>query len=413
MDDMRFDLAGLLAASAPAPAPRFGGFPKYNFIGGNGDPGEVPVKALSEAAADVIARDGRKLAIYNLGQGPQGYEPLREFLVGKLNKRRGMSVTIDDILILSGSNQGLALVNELFVEKGDTVLIEEYTYGAVLPRIRAMGANVVGVPLDDDGIRIDALEAILKELKAKGVTPKLLYTIPTIQNPTGSVLPLDRRHALAGLARRYGFCIFEDECYADLAWVSDVPPAIYSLAPDVTVHIGSFSKTLGPALRVGYAVAEWPILGRIMARKADGGTGGLDQMIAAEYFTRHFDAHMSTLNHALHGKLDTIMEALEREFGTSTEIYKPKGGIFVWLKIEGVDVRALTAPAGEAGVVFNAGPDWACDGEAASSYMRLCFALPSHDTIRKGVAELARVCFEQTGIPPRRANVSREGEAAL
>ena len=187
-----------------------------------------------------------------------------------------------------------------------------------------------------------------------------------------------------------------------------MPPSIYSLAPDITMHIGSFSKSLAPALRVGYAVGDWVILGRMAARKNDGGTGGLDQMVAAEYFSSHFDDHMARLNAALEAKRDTIVEALEAEFGTAVDIYKPKGGIFVWLKIDGVDVRDLVAPAARAGIVFNAGPDWACDRDASTSHMRLCFAMPSHETLREGVKALARVCYETTGIPLRSANVSRE-----
>lgn len=402
------DVQGLLAKGAPAPAPRFDGFPRYNFIGGHGAPEEIPVQGFIDAAASVIARDASKLAMYNFGQGAQGYLPLRQFLADKLNSRRGMSITTDDILILSGSNQGIEIFNSLFVEPGDTVLVEEYSYSATIGRLRGMGANIVGVPLDDDGIDMDALANILADLSAQGNSPKFLYTIPTIQNPTGSVLPLDRRHRLIELARQHGFVIFEDECYADLAWVSDVPPSIYSLAPDVCFHLGSFSKSLASALRLGYAVGDWSILGRMAARKNDGGTGGLDQMIVAEYFSNHFDDHMARLNAALEAKRDTLVEALEREFGTAVEIYKPKGGIFVWLKIEGVDVRDLVAPAAKAGVVFNPGPEWACDREASVSHMRLCFALPSHETLREGVRELARVCHETTGIPLRSANVSRE-----
>lgn len=408
MGESSFNLDGLLARSAPAPAAPFTGFSRYNFIGGHGDPEEIPVKALAEAVARALDRDGASLAIYNMGHGPQGYPPLREFLAGKLNHRRGMSVTIDDILVLSGSGQGLEMVNSLFLDKGDTALVEEHSYASAISRIRNLGANVVGVPLDEDGIRIDALEAILKDLKARSITPKFIYTIPTIQNPTGSILPLDRREALIRLAREYGFLIFEDECYADLAWVSEAaPPALYALAPDVTLHIGSFSKTLAPSLRVGYAVAPWPILGRMIAKKSDGGTGALDQMVAAEYFTRHFDDHISTVNAALSAKLDTTIEALEQEFGTAVEIFRPKGGIFVWLRIADIDVRDLVKPAAAAGVVFNPGPEWSCNGDEAKSLMRLCFALPSHEDIRAGIAELARVSYEVTGIPRQSGNVRR------
>jgi 2-aminoadipate transaminase len=239
------------------------------------------------------------------------------------------------------------------------------------------------------------------------VTPKCIYTIPTIQNPTGSILPLERRHALLELARERNIAIFEDECYADLLWTRDAPPSLYALAPDQVVHIGSFSKSLAPALRVGYAVGSWLVLSRLIAMKTDGGTGALDQMIIAEYFSRFFDQHVEHLSKVLRDKLDTMVEAVEREFGTAVEMWKPEGGIFLWLKLPGqVDVTKLIKPAAEAGIVFNPGPEWVVNADSAKSSMRLCFALPSKQQIREGVAALARVCFEQTGIPVRSANVT-------
>ena len=256
---------------------------------------------------------------------------------------------------------------------------------------------------------MDVLASTLEGLKQKGVTPKYIYTIPTIQNPSGSILPLDRRQQMLALAKQYGVPIFEDECYADLIWAGEkAPPALYAMAPSQVVHIGSFSKTLAPALRVGYAVAEWPVLSQMLACKTDSGTGALDQMIVAEFFSKHFDQHVGALSGVLKEKLDTMVEAVEREFGTTVDMWKPKGGIFLWFKLpDSVDVRKLVKPAADAGIQFNPGPEWVCDPEPAKSYMRLCFGMPSKEVIRDGVAALAQVCYEQTGIPVRSANVQR------
>jgi 2-aminoadipate transaminase len=406
MSTTAFDFTRLLAKGLPEPAVRFTGFPKYNFVGGHNDPTQIPIEALTEAARSVLKREGSNLAMYNLSHGPQGYRGLRDFVVDKVTKRRGITATRDEVLITSGSGQGIELVSRLLVERGDTVILEEYCYAGAISRAKQLGANIVAVPLDADGMRIDALEKILDGLKAKGVVPKYIYTIPTIQNPTGSILPLERRHALIALAKRHGVPIFEDECYADLIWGNEAPPALYALDPAQVIHIGSFSKNLAPALRLGYAIAAWPILSRMIACKTDGGTGALDQMITAEYFNRSFGAHLKTLNGTLHDKQKTMAEALAREFGTAVEPWNPQGGIFQWFKLpDSIDVRKLTKPAADAGISFNAGPEWACDPEAAKSHIRLCFALLSKQEIKEGVAALARVCYEQTGIPVRSANI--------
>jgi 2-aminoadipate transaminase len=401
-----FAYSGLFAADLPAPAGRWEGFPPHYFIGGNNDPTLIPTGALAEAAATVLAREGANLAIYNMGHGPQGFPGLRDFVAAKLRRRRGIDCTGDDVLITSGSGQGIDMVCRMLAAPGDTILVEGFSYGGAITRFRKLGLKIVGMPLDADGIRMDALETILAGLAAQGITPRFLYTIPTIQNPTGSILPLDRRHRLLALALQYGVPVFEDECYSDLLWGEEAPPALYALAPSQVIHIGSFSKSLAPALRVGYFVADWSVLSRAIALKSDGGTGALDQMVIAEYFSAHYTAHIERLTAELEDKLEVMEEALRREFGAAVETFRPKGGIFLWLKLpDNVDVRKLIAPAAAAGLVFNAGPEWSCDAEAAKSYLRLCFAMPSREGIEDGVRVLARVCFEQTGIPVRSANV--------
>ncbi len=402
------DYTRLFRKGVPEPAPRFTGFPKYNFVGGHNDPTHIPVRALAEAAATALRREGAGLALYILGQGPLVHEGLRDLVADKLKRHRSVACTRDDVLITSGSLQGLDLVNDLLLQQGDTVLMEELSYGGAISRVKKRGVNIVPVALDGDGMRMDALSDALEGLKARGVTPKYIYTIPTIQNPTGSILPLERRRQLLALAGAHGVPVFEDECYADLIWAStgDAPPALYALDPARVIHIGSFSKTLAPALRAAYAVAPWEVLSRLVSLKTDGGTGALEQMLVAEYFSRHFDSHVAALSGVLEEKMRTMVEAVEREFGAAAECFVPKGGIFLWLRLpDEVDVRKLVKPAAERGVQFNPGPEWAVEPEGAKSQLRLCFALPSKDEIREGVAAFARLCFEQTGIPAQSGNV--------
>ncbi len=294
-----FAYSHLFTKDLPAPAPRWTGFPKYNFIGGHNDPEHVPAAALAAAAEAVVRRDVADLALYN-PHGPQGFRGIREFVVGKV-AGRGISCSPEEVLITSGSGQGLDLVNRVLLERGDTVILEEFTYGGALTKLQRRGVTVVGAPLDDDGLRIDALGRILDDLKRKGTVPKYIYTIPTVQNPTGSILPVERRRALLDLARQHGVPIFEDECYADLTWNDGAPAAIYAMDPTQVIHVGSFSKTLSPALRLGYVVADWTVMSRLVGlkREIDSGTGALEQMIVAEYFSRSFTEHVGELTGVL------------------------------------------------------------------------------------------------------------------
>ena len=410
MTDGGFAYSQLFAKDLPPPAPRWTGFPKYNFIGGHNDPARIPAAALADAAQTVLQRRGADLALYNF-DGPQGYLGLRQLVVDKLAQRPAIKCATDDVLITSGSGQAIDLVNGLLLERGDTVILEEFTYGGALSKLKRLGVNVVGAPLDDEGLKIDGLARIIEDLGRKGIRPKYVYTIPTVQNPTGSILPRERREALLALTRKHGVPVFEDECYADLTWEGSGPPSLYAMDPQQVIHIGSFSKTLAPSLRLGYAVSVPEVMSRLVAckRETDSGTGALDQMVVAEYFSHNFDAHVGGLTQTLHDKLDAMVEAVEREFGTAVEkMWYPKGGIFLWLKLpDRIDVTKLVAPAAQAGVVFNPGPEWSCNAAASKSHLRLCFALPSKDIIRAGVAAFARVCFEETGIPERSANIRR------
>ncbi len=407
MTSTTFDFAPLLPPGLPAPAAKWTGLAKYSFIGGNNDPDQVPVEGLIDAVNAVLKREGKTLATYGLASGPQGYRPLRDFLTAKLKRDAGIDCVADDVLIVSGSLQALDLVNQTLLARGDTAIIERDTYQGALTRLARLGVNAVGIPLDHEGMRMDALAAALADLRGRGVTPKYIYTIPTVQNPTGSIMPEARRAELLKLAQEYGVPIFEDDCYADLIWDGRRPPALYAMSRNAgVIHIGSFSKSIAPALRVGYIVAPWDALSRMLALKTDAGSGALEQMVLAEYCAPHFSTHVPKLTRGLRAKLDTLMEALNEQFGTSAEFAEPKGGIFLWVKLpDHVDTLKLYQVALAVGVAINPGPEWSADKTHAGSRLRLCFASPSHDQIREGVAVLADVCRREFGVPPRSANV--------
>jgi 2-aminoadipate transaminase len=404
-----FDFAPLLAPDTPAPAGKWNGFPKYNFIGGHVAPEHVPVADLIEAVTTVMKREGTTLANYGLQSGPLGYKPLREFLVRKLKSHASMTVTTDNILITSGSLQGLDLINTLLVGRGDTVLVEQETYGGTITRLNRFHAKIVGVKLDDDGMRMDDLKRTLDDLDKKGIKPKFIYTIPTVQNPTGSVMPEKRRAELLKIARDAGVMIFEDECYSDLVWSLKRPPSLYAMADgEGVIFIGSFSKTIAVALRVGYVVAKWDVMARILGLKQDAGSGALEQMMLGEYLPKHFDTHVPKVAKELHGKLQVLREALAEQFGTAAEFGDPPGGIFLWIKLpDNVDTVKLNQVAGKAGIALNPGPEWSTDKDFSKSRLRLCFANLDHDTIRKGVAALAEVCRQEFGVPLRSANIDK------
>ena len=395
-----FDFTPLLPAGLPPAAARWTGRVKYDFTGGNNDPDALPLDGLVAAADAVLRREGRTLSTYGLNSGPQGYRALRDFLVSKLKRDAGIACTADDILITSGSLQALDLVNHTLLTRGDTVLIEEDCYQGSINRLLRMGVTPVGIPLDRDGLRIDALAHALADLKARGIHPKYIYTIPTVQNPTATILPLERRAALLKLATEYDVPVFEDDCYADLIWSGQRPPALYAMSDRGNViYIGSFSKTIAPALRVGYIVAPWAILSRMLAIKTDAGSGALEQMVLAEFCTAHFARHVPALRKSLRAKLVTLMEALREHFGTAAKFDDPQGGIFLWVKLpDGVDALKLFPLAQAAGVAINPGPEWSVNKVHAKSRVRLCFASLSHEEINQGVAALAEVCRREFGV---------------
>jgi 2-aminoadipate transaminase len=408
MSRTAFDFAPLLRPNLPPAAVRYSGFPAFNFVGGHNDAATTPVDGLIDAAASVLMREGATLATYGLNSGPLGYIGLRQFLAKKLHRQAGITCSTDEILITSGSNQGLDLINQVLVAPGDTILMEQASYGGAISRFTRHGANLVGVALDKEGLQPDALEAAISNLKANGVRPKYIYTIPTVQNPTGAIMGPQRRADILAIAANHAIPIVEDECYSDLLWTPERPKAMKAMtALGNVIFVGSFSKSIAPALRVGYVVADWSILSRMLACKTDAGTGALEQMVLAEFCEKHFDTHVGTLNKVLKRKLDVLVEALGEHFGTAAEFEVPKGGIFLWVKLpDCVDTQKLAQAALKAGIAFNPGPEWAIDKQWGRPRLRICFANPTETALRKGVATLAEVCHREMGVPARIGNVA-------
>ncbi|MEO8164908.1 MAG: PLP-dependent aminotransferase family protein, partial [Betaproteobacteria bacterium] len=388
---------------------RWTGFPEYNFVGGHNDADSVPVDGLIAAASSVLKREGKTLSTYGLASGPLGYRPLREFVARKIGQDAGIVCSAEEILITSGSLQGLDLVNQVLLAPGDTVIVEKMTYGGAITRLNRLGVNIVGVAVDHDGLSSAALGGALADLKQRGIRPKYIYTIPTVQNPTATVMSEARRAEILALSSDYGVPIFEDECYADLVWNGERPRALRSMSDDERViHIGSFSKSIAPALRIGYLVAGWPLMSRILAIKNDGGSGAIDQMILAEYCREHFESHVRSLRKTLRRKLDVLVEALRAQFGAQAELEVPAGGIFLWVKLPaGVDTTRLAQVALQSGVAINPGAEWMTDAEDGKTRLRLCFAHPPEHVIRAGIAHLAEVCHREFSVPERNAKGHR------
>ena len=406
---MDFDFGPSLSRKATGEAVPYTGLPAYHFVGGNIDEPTVPADELADALAKVVRAEGLSMGKYGMNSGPQGYLPLREVITDGLMANAGIKATPEEILVTSGSLQAMDLVNSALLDRGDLVVLEAANYAGTLSKLDRMGVDYVGVPLDRHGMRMDALADILADLAAQGRKPKFIFTIPTVQNPTGTVMPHSRRLEMLALARQYDIAIFEDDCYADLTFGGERPPAIYALDEDKrVVYCATYSKTIAPALRVGYIVAPWPLMGRILPLKTDAGTGALEQMALAEYVPAHFDAHLTKLRPMLEEKAEILCAALDEHFGASVEYETPIGGIFLWVTLpKEIDTDRLFHAALAKGVEINPGSQWSVDGAANRHRMRLCFGHAPKESLNAGVKVLAEACFEEFGVPKRGANLTR------
>ena len=329
--------------------------------------------------------------------GSLGYEPLRELMSERFRRREGVSLPVDQIALTTGSFQALTLMVQAFVESpGDVVILEEFSYSGTLGAYRKEKAELVGIPQDEDGMRMDALEERVKDLCARGRRPKFIYTLPTYQNPTGTIMPIDRRRELLSIADRFEIPVVEDHCYADTVYEPSHVPALCTLEHETpVVHIESLSKVLGPGVRLGYFFAPQPLLDKILNYRRDGGTSALSSAIVYEYLREEMREHLKEINAVVKEKRDLMFTMLEKFPDCFEWFSRPKGGLFIWVKIpDDVEPKACEALAETKGVEYGLGSDFHVY-ERPVPYIRLAFAFATLNEIKEGIPLLAE-CVSET-----------------
>jgi 2-aminoadipate transaminase len=343
----------------------------------------LPLSELADCAREALDRDGARILSYGAGGG---YGPLREWLAERHAVQPGQ------VLVTNGSLQGfLFLARRLLADGRRRVLVEAPTYDRPLKLLAELGADVVAVPQDDDGLDLDALERALDG----GEPPAFLYTIPTFQNPSGRTLAADRRRGLVELARERGLTVLEDDPYGLVRFEGESLPTLAELdGGERVVYASSFSKTVAPGLRVGYFVLPDARLASELETVANGTYISpvlLGQATVLEFLRRgRFEANLERVRELLGARRDAMLDALERGFGDGAVWSRPEGGYFVWLELPGeVDAAALLERAERAGVTFVKGADFFPAGAGGSSAARLAYSYVSPAEIEEGVARLA------------------------
>ena len=340
----------------------------------------LAVEELAECARAALERDGRTILSYGPGGG---YGPLREWLA----ERHGVEPA--RVVITSGSLQGFVFLAEQLVNRGTRVLVEAPTYDRPLKILARLGAEIVPLEMDGEGLVPDAVEEALDA----GDAPAFLYTIPTFQNPSGRTLSLDRRHRLAELARERQLLVLEDDPYGLVRYDGDPVPSVFELADgDGIAYCSSFSKTVAPGVRVGWYVLPAPLAAEIEAIAVSTYISPpyLSQATVLEFLRRDgFGPNLERVNGLLRDRRDAMLEALARELPEDASWTRPAGGYFVWVELpSGPPSSELLAAAEEAGVTFVKGCDFFPGGRGGERALRLAFSFVSPDEIAEGVAGL-------------------------
>ena len=344
----------------------------------------LPAEMLNAIFAEGLVR-ARQSA---LGYCPvEGLLSLRRDIAMRM-RNRGVAVDAQHILILSGSTQGIGLVGRFLLNPGDEVVVEVPTYLGAIQTFRALGARVIGVPTDSDGMRVDLLETILARHR-----PRLIYTLPTFQNPTGVVMSPERRRRLLLLARRYQTPILEDDPYSEVYFEGKQPQPLKSLdTHSQVIYLSTFSKILAPGFRVAWLVSPEPMLERLTLHKQifDLNTNALGQWAVSEILQRDslIDNHLAKLRHYYQNKRDLMLQAIRTHLRDAVRVNPPGGGFHLWCRLQGdVRARALLREATREHVAFVIGEPFHVDG-GGQQHFRLGFAFPEEEKIEEGVRRI-------------------------
>ena len=361
---------------------------EFKLGGGNANPETFPHEEIARVAAEAIREVGGDFASY---PGELGHEGLRRLMAQRESTREGIEVSPDQIVLTNGSMQAVTLMAEALMEKpGDIILLDELCYMGTIDMYKKVGAKLVGIPVDEEGMRVDLLEEKLEALHQKGTPPSFIYTITTYQNPTGAVMSLARRHQLIDVARRYECIVVEDNCYGDVHFEGEKQPALYALDSSPNhIYLGSLSKILGPGLRLGYFHARPPMLQRLLERRGDGGNSLLAASIIAAYFKDEMWNHIERANRALKEKRDALLASLQEHLGDICSWSHPVGGLFLWVNLPNdIDMTRLAELADEKGVRYVPGCEFHVDGVEIPN-LRLAFGHPPIADIREAIPLLA------------------------
>jgi 2-aminoadipate transaminase len=369
------ELATILAGAPPGVLSLAGGFP---------NPSTFPTAAIEEIVARLLRDDASVALQYSAAEG---IPSVREYLCDRQEQLQGSRPQRDELIVTSGGMECIALTFRSLVAPGDVVAVEAPTYLGAL--MAFAGADVHGIPMDDDGLVVEALAERLDG----GLRPKLLYVIPECQNPSGRTLPLARREALVELCRRHGVLILEDVAYREISFDGSALPTLWSLAPDVVLQAGTFSKVLSPGVRLGWAVGPRDVVAGLAAAKqtSDQCAGALGQRIVEEYGRAGlFERALPSARALYASHWRAADRALRAHMPAGVTWSEPTGGFFSWLKAPGHDTMALRAAALEAGVMYVPGSlFYAGDGVGGTNHLRLSFSLLSEEELETAVVRLA------------------------
>ena len=355
------------------------------FSGGFPDPETFPTEVLTEISGRLLAQDAAVALQYS---ATEGMASLRDYLAGRLESLEGPRPGAGELMVTSGGIDCFELIAKSFIDPGDVVAVELPTYLGAIMAFRGYEADVRGVPMDGCGLCVD----ILADLLRGGLRPKLFYTIPDHQNPTGLSMPASRRNALVDLARHYGFLIVEDVAYRELGFGGVRPSSLWALAPDVVVQAGTFSKIFFPGVRLGWAAGPAEVIAQLAVAKqnSDQCSGALGQRMLEEYGRGgHLDRQLVTSRALYSRRAGLTQAALAEHMPDGTAWTTPGGGFFTWLTVpEGVDTVELAAAARAAKVAFVPGRPFCADGSGARQ-LRLAYSRVSDELIEEGVRRLA------------------------